>query len=346
MLFVINNNNFIFVCKFYNRYNKLYKIYIKRQKISRFFYMLNQGDTMKKLILVILIILLIPYLLVTIFITDDEIKFNYVSNLVVRVKKEKSNEIIRIPLEEYVVGVLAGEMPASFPKEALKAQAVAARSYVLKHINKDKKYDVVDSIKDQVYLDEEALKKNWGKNYTTNINKIKSAVLETRGQYLTYDNAIITAFFFSTSNGKTENSEEVFVEKLPYLKSVESPWDETVSPVYNDTKEINLREFYSKLGLKYNKKLSINIKDYTKSGSIKTIEINNKTFKGTDVRLKLSLRSTYFTIKKVNENVKITTKGNGHGVGMSQYGAFGMAKEGYNYEQILKYYYTGVEIKK
>ena len=302
---------------------------------------------MKKLITTILFIIIIPYLVVTFSIKDEEIKFNYVVNNYVKVKKEKTNEIIEVPFEDYVVGVVAGEMPASFPEESLKAQAVAARSYVLKKMenNKDKDYDVYDSIKDQVYLDEEALKKNWGKKYTEYINKLKKAVFDTKGEYLTYNDEIIKAFFFSTSNGKTENCEEVFQETLPYLKSVDSKWD-SISPVYNDTKTISLNDFYNKLGLKYDSNLKINIKSYTKSGAVKIVEINGKEFKSTDVRYKLGLRSTYFTIEKVNENVKITTKGNGHGVGMSQYGAYAMANEGYTYDQILKYYYTDVEIKK
>ena len=302
---------------------------------------------MKKLITTILFIIIIPYLVVTFSIKDEEIKFNYVVNNYVKVKKEKTNEIIEVPFEDYVVGVVAGEMPASFPEESLKAQAVAARSYVLKKMenNKDKDYDVYDSIKDQVYLDEEALKKNWGNKYTEYINKLKKAVFDTKGEYLTYNDEIIKAFFFSTSNGKTENCEEVFQETLPYLKSVDSKWD-SVSPVYNDTKTISLNDFYNKLGLKYDSNLKINIKSYTKSGAVKIVEINGKEFKSTDVRYKLGLRSTYFTIEKVNENVKITTKGNGHGVGMSQYGAYAMANEGYTYDQILKYYYTDVEIKK
>jgi stage II sporulation protein D len=303
---------------------------------------------MKKIIFVILLIIIIPYLVVTLFIKEDEINFSYVMNNNVKVKREKTGKIEEIPFEDYIVGVLAGEMPSSFPEEALKAQAVAARSYVLKKIenNNGKEYDVYDSIKDQVYLDEEILKKNWGNKYIENINKIKKAVLDTKGEYLTYDNKVISAFFFSTSNGKTENCEEVFQEKLPYLKSVDSSWDSDVSPVYNDEKIISLKEFYNKLNLEYNENLQIKVIDYTESGSIKSIEINDKKFKGTDIRFKLGLRSTYFTIKKVNENVNIITKGNGHGVGMSQYGAYAMAKLGYDYSQILKYYYTNVEIKK
>lgn len=303
---------------------------------------------MKKIIITILLIILIPYVIVTLFIKDEEIKFQFISNDIVRVKREKTGVIEEVSFEEYVKGVLAGEMPASFHIEALKAQAVAARTYVLKKIeeNKEKDYDVVDSVKNQVYLDEETLKKNWGKNYTKNINSIKQAILETKGEYITYENEIITAFFFSTSNGKTENCEEVFVEKLPYLKSVDSTWDIKESPVYKDEKTFTLKEFYSKLGLKYSENLEVKVLSYTEGNSVKNIKINNTIFKGTDVRYKLGLKSADFTITKNNKEVKITTKGNGHGVGMSQYGALAMAKNGYKYDEILKYYYKNVEIQK
>ncbi len=300
---------------------------------------------MKEIILVIMVIITIPYIVVTKFIKNDEIKFHYVKNKIVRIKREKTGNIDEVPFEEYIIGVLAGEMPVSFHEEALKAQAVAARSYVLKNMDEKKEYDVVDSVNNQVYLDEETLKKNWGNNYTNNINKIKKAVLDTKGEYLTYNDEVITAFFFSTSNGKTENCSEVFSEDLPYLVSVDSSWDKSVSPVYNDTKQISLKDFYEKLGLKYDDNLIIKIKDYNESGSIKNLVINNKTFKSTDVRFKLGLRSTYFNIERENENVKITTKGFGHGVGMSQYGALAMAQQGYKYDEILKHYYTNVEIK-
>lgn len=303
---------------------------------------------MKKVIITILFIILIPYLVVTIFIKNNEIKFKFISNNFVRVKRENTNLIEEIPFEEYVKGVLAGEMPSSFHIEALKAQAVAARTYVLKKMeeNKSKDYDIVDTIKNQVYLDDETLKKNWGKNYTKNINKIKQAIIETKGEYLTYNNEIITAFFFSTSNGKTENCEEVFKEKLPYLKSVNSSWDLDVNPNYKVEKTISLKEFYNKLGLNYNKNLTIKVLNYTEGNSIKTIKINNKTYKGTDVRYKLNLKSADFTIEQNEDNVKITTRGNGHGVGMSQYGANAMALKGNTYDKILKYYYKDVEITK
>ena len=302
---------------------------------------------MKKLILVTLLIILIPFIVVSLFIRTDEIKFHYISNKVVRVKDEKTNEIIKVPFEEYVKGVLAGEMPTSFELEALKAQAVASRSYVMVKIkqNQNNDYDVVNTVNNQVYLTDEELKAKWQGEYTSKINKIKTAVLETKGEYLTYNNEVVEALFFSTSTGQTENSEDVFTSKVPYLRSVSSSWDKA-SPVYEDAVSFNLQDFYTKLGLEYNKTITTEVLETTSTGRIKKIKINGKEFNGRDVASKLSLRSNYFTITQNGENVNITTKGFGHGVGMSQYGALGMAKEGYTYDKILKHYYKGTEIKK
>ena len=185
---------------------------------------------MKKILLLTCLIIFIPYIIVNLFIKDEEIKFKYTSNMMVRVKQD--DEIIKVPFEDYIVGVLAGEMPVSFELEALKAQAVAARSYVMKKIeyNKDKEYDVVDTVMNQVYLDDEHLQEVWKDDYTNNINKIKQAVMETFNEYLEYNGKVVDAMFFSTSVGFTENSEEVFTSKLPYLRSVSSTWD-TISPV-------------------------------------------------------------------------------------------------------------------
>lgn len=302
---------------------------------------------MKKIIIVTLLIIIIPYIVVTMFIEDDQIKFKFVSNMQVRVKKEDES-IISVPFEDYILGVLAGEMPVSFELEALKAQAVAARSYVMKKMeqNYDQDYDVVDTVMNQVYLDEATLREKWQDSYEEKINKLKQAVLETKGEYLTYDNEVIEAFFFSTSTGKTENSEEVFSSKLPYLRSVDSSWDEEVSPVFNDSEEYSLVDFYSKLNLNYNENLTIEVLETTSTGRIKKIKINNQEYTGNDIYNKLGLRSTFFEIDKIGTNVIINTKGYGHGVGMSQYGALAMAKKGYTYDQILKYYYQGVEISK
>ena len=245
------------------------------------------------------------------------------------------------------MGVVAGEIPVTFHDEALKAQAVAARTYVLKKMENNKgEFDVIDTTANQVYIDNATLKEKWGINYIKNINKIRNAVQETQGEYMTYNGEIITAFFFSTSVGKTENSEDIFSSALPYLRSVASPWDENISPVFNEKNKFYLVDFYKYLNLSYNSKLSYKILSTTSTGRIKTISINNTIFSGQTVAQALNLRSSFFTIEQDNNDVYITTKGYGHGVGMSQYGAYGMAIQGYKYNEILKYYYKDIEIVK
>ena len=305
---------------------------------------------MKKIILFTIILIFIPFFIVNILGINEieEIELKYINNINVRVKRLSTNEIQIVPLEEYIVGVLAGEMPVYFELEALKAQAVASRSYVLKRLeyNKDSEYDVVDSVLNQVYLDDNYLKEAWGKDYVVNINKLRTAVNETIDEYLEYDGEIIDALFFSTSNGYTEDASIVFNLELPYLKSVESKWDAQTSSVFNSKKTISLQEFYEKLGLEYKSELSFNVLERSDTNRIIKLEINGNMLNATDVYNKLGLRSTDFNLTQVGTNVVIDTKGYGHGVGMSQYGALGMAKEGYNYMQILEYYYSGAEIKK
>jgi len=239
-------------------------------------------------------------------------------------------------------------MPVSFNLEALKAQAVAARNYAVKKVlyNKNKDYDLIDTTANQVYLDTDYLKESWKNKYIENINKIRKAVSDTKQEYLVYDDKVIDLFYFSTSNGKTENVENVFKTDVPYLKSVDSPWDEKESSVFNDTKTFQLNEFYDLLELEYSKDLII--KDIKKSESNRVLEINiNGTlFTGREIYKKLSIRSTDFEIRQIDNQICIRTKGFGHGVGMSQYGANGMAKQGYTYDQILTYYYQGTTLKK
>lgn len=304
---------------------------------------------MKKVIILILMLIGIPYLITICFIKkDNEIKFYFSSNTTVRIKRNATGKIDNVPLEDYIVGVLAGEMPISFEVEALKAQAVAARTYVMKRLvnNKNNDYDIIDTTLNQVYLDNDELKKKWGNNYVNYINKLKTAVLETSGEYITYKDNIIDALFFSTSVGATENSEEVFVSALPYLRSVDSSWDAEVSPVFSESNTFSLNDFYNKLNLTYSNNLSIDVLQTTSTGRIKKIKINGTTFNGTTVAGKLGIRSDYFNISRDNDTVLVTTKGYGHGVGMSQYGAEAMAKKGYTYDKILKHYYKDVDIKK
>ncbi len=301
---------------------------------------------MKKMLLFSLMIILIPTIVVNIFIKDEEIKFEYHENMIIRVKRSSGN-IEKIPFEDYIVGILAGEMPVSFHSEALKAQAVAARTYAMKKMaqNVNKDYDVVDTVANQVYLDNNYLKEAWKEKYVNNINILKTAVLQTYGEYLEYEGEVIEAFFFSTSTGKTENSEDVFGTYLPYLRSVDSTWD-NISPVYEEKKYYTLKEFYELLDLNFSTVLNIKANETTSTGRIKEIFVNGKKFTGSNLAVSLNLRSSFFNIVQDNNTVIITTKGYGHGVGMSQYGAEAMSTLGYTYDKILKYYYNGVEISK
>lgn len=305
---------------------------------------------MKKVIIFTILLIFIPFFIVTLFGMGDitEIQLKYVSNKTVRVKRLNTDKVEEVPLEEYIVGVLAGEMPIDFELEALKAQAVASRSYVLKRMeyNKDNEYDVVDSVLNQVYLDDDYLKETWGNNYTIKINKLRTAVNETYNEYMEYDGEIIDALFFSTSNGYTEDSHLVFNLELPYLKSVESSWDQEVSSAFSSKYTYSLQEFYEKLGLEYKDKLEVEILERSNTNRVLKLKINGQEFEGTTLYNKLGLRSTDFEITQVGSNVVFDMKGYGHGVGMSQYGALGMAKQGYTYDEILKHYYTGVTIKK
>lgn len=304
---------------------------------------------MKKLLLLILMLIGIPYLVTVLFIKkDEEIKFYFTSNTTVRIKRQKTGNIDEVPLEEYVVGVLAGEMPVSFELEALKAQAVAARTYVMKKMvdNYNNDYDILDTPQNQMYVDTKTLKNKWGKKYEDYINKLKKAVLETTGEYLTYKDKVIDALFFSTSVGATENSEEVFTNVLPYLRSVDSSWDAEVSPVFKEDNSFTLKQFYNQLGLSYSEELKIETIQTTSTGRIKKIKINGTQFDGATIKNKLNIRSNYFEINQDGQEILVTTKGYGHGVGMSQYGAQAMALKNYTYDEILNHYYQDIKIKK
>ena len=308
---------------------------------------------MKKIIISTIVLISIPFFVV--FFYDDNnvykeelINLKYVSSIIVRVKRVNKDRIDNVMLEDYVVGAVAGEMPVSFEIEALKAQAVASRSYVLRKINdnKDGSYDVVDTTSNQVYLDLDDLKDSWGNNFVNYLNKIRDAVNSTSMEYLEYNGDIANTMFFSTSNGYTEDCSVFFSSDVPYLRSVPSSWDSSVNSNFNYSKKISLRDFYNNLGLDYNSKLNIEILERSSSKRITNIKINGVKFSGKDIYNKLGIRSTDFSIIQDGDDVIINTKGFGHGVGMSQYGAYGMAKDGYNYKEILNHYYKGTNLKK
>lgn len=307
---------------------------------------------MKKIVVIIISVIFIPFI-ITIFFYEyklQHIKSGFNSNkdeTVVRVLT-KNNTVEKINLEDYLVGVVSGEVPVSFEKEAIKAQTVAARTYALKQIenHKNYEYDVKDDTSSQVYQTDEELRNKWGNNYDEYVKKIKKCVNETEGEYVSYNNEVIYAFFFSTSNGKTEDNKNVFGKDLPYLKVVDSSFDESETKNFTTVKTVSLEDFYKQLNLEKSDELNITDIVKTESGRISSVTINGKAFTGRDFQKRLSLRSNDFTIQKNNENIIITTKGFGHGVGMSQYGANALAKRHKTYDEILKYYYQGTNLQK
>ncbi|SDQ13595.1 stage II sporulation protein D [Virgibacillus subterraneus] len=309
----------------------------------------------------ITIILVIPTLVVVPFVAKDGEKNVTIENdtpeqveitmgkspFSVAVMRANSDTVEDVPLETYVSRVVASEMPAKFEVEALKAQALAARTFIVNHLmqqgNSDAS-DVTDTIYDQVYHNEKELREEWGSDYSWKINKIKKAVSETSGEILTYNNAPIQIAFFSTSNGYTENSEDYWENEVPYLRSVKSPWDKN-SPKFLDQKIFTMQEVESLLGvdLPNNDKLTMEI-TRTESNRVDKLKIADQTYSGRKIREELELKSSDFSIEQKNNHLIFKTKGFGHGIGMSQYGANGMAKEGKNYKEIVKYYYKGIEV--
>ncbi|MBE6145188.1 MAG: stage II sporulation protein D [Firmicutes bacterium] len=289
--------------------------------------------------LIYTLVILIPITIISFFFKETNfiMQKNKQSVDKYQVNIDTTDKLLTVELEEYIIGVVAGEMPALFSEEALKAQAIASRTYLINHLQTNK--TITNTTDDQVYLTKEEMKEKWKDDYDKYYNKIKEAVTATKGLIMYYNNEPIKAYYFSTSNGYTASSISVFNEQRDYLTSVESPFDQDNS----NTIEISKQDFCNKLDISCNQISITNIiKD--NSNRISKITINNKEFKGTQVRKLLSLRSTDFTFNIKETTIEIITKGYGHGVGMSQYGANNMAKIGYTYEEILKYYYQDIKI--
>lgn len=299
-------------------------------------------------LLIVAILLWLPYQL-------------FSGNSKVKLYLHEENRIIKIPLEDYLVGVVAAEMPAEFPLEALKAQAVAARTYTLKRMGPGKVANPPHSGADlcnnhrhcQAWLSREALKERWGTiNYYQYYYKIKKAVDETRGQVLTYKGELIDPVYHSSCGGRTENSGDVWKFQEPYLRSVPCPYDDHPSPTQKVS--FNVEQFNKALGTGQKAVAAstagqatggLRITEKTSTGRPKTVVVGNKQLSAGALRDQLGLRSTNFTISQEGSSITFITTGNGHGVGLCQYGAKGMAEHGYNYRVILGHYYSGAEIK-
>lgn len=263
-------------------------------------------------------------------------------------EKEDNNQIIvhikdkdlYLDLEDYVIGVVGAEMPASFDSEALKAQAVASRSYAMSFLNNNI-IEIRSTISDQVYHTNNELANKWKNDYDKYYNKIKDAVDNTKGEIVSRKGKVLRTYYFSMSNGKTENSKNVF--NVSTFLSVDSPYENKNLKNFEVVKEFSEEELLKILGLS-----SFEVQNVTRNDTnhVDNIVITNKRYKGTEFRKLLGLRSTDFDIKKEGDKYLITTRGYGHGVGMSQYGANEMAKKGFNYKDIINHYYQNVDMIK
>lgn len=287
-----------------------------------------------------------------------ESTYDYNQYKTVRLFHKKEEKVEELPLDQYLYGVVSSEMPANFEKEALKAQAVVARTYTLyKMIQNKGKHEGADICDDstccQAWISKEDRLSKWKEEVREEYwNKIVNCVNETQGKMITYEGKPINAFFHSNSGGLTEVPINVWGGSgYPYLQSVQTAGEDAYSQ-YASKKTVTKEEFeqmikkvHNNFKIDFTKKDCIEIKEYTEGNRVKTIQIGNLELSGVEVRTIFGLRSANFKVTIEKENITFEVIGYGHGVGMSQTGADSLAKQGQNYEEIIHHYYTGVEIK-
>lgn len=316
---------------------------------------------------IFLIIIIVPMLSLSVIeknVDGDDSKIidnSYINkdSQIITVYDVNEKKTFSIEMEEYLKGVVASEMPAEFGLEALKAQAITARTYLIHHLKKYEsghpdhpKAAICTGVHCQVYHSIDTLKllhsEEWYKTYWS---KIETAVTSTSGQILIYEGKLIEPLFHSTSGGRTENSEDVFVSAMPYLRSVESPYEDG-SPKLHSSINLSVNDFISKINKSFGKsslninnlKDNIKLLEVSEGGKVKSVKVGDFIVSGRDIRSAFNLNSTNFKFVQNNNQIEIVTTGYGHGVGMSQWGANGMSQNGSSCEEILKHYYTGVEI--
>lgn len=275
------------------------------------------------------------------------------SKYMIKLLLSESKEIVELSMDDYIKGVLLGEMPITFELEALKAQAIVARTYTMYKLkNNPKVHENADMCDDinccQAYKTKEYAFASWDDDEeNAKWQKLEDAVIGTSDLIITYSGEVIEAFFHAHSGGQTENIKYVWGDsEIPYLKSVNGNEGEA----YQDSKTFTKLEFKELIKSKvpnYDVEKSIlKIEDYTGSGRVNILKIDDIEIKATELRKLTGIKSTNFRIEESGDNITFYTVGYGHGVGMSQYGANQMAKDGKTYEDIIKHYYTGVEINK
>jgi len=289
--------------------------------------------------------------------TNEISTYDYKQYNTIKLLHNETGEVQEIALDEYLYGVVASEMPASFEMEALKAQAVVARTYTIyKAINgsKHENANICDLASCcQAWISKEDRFAKWNaEEAESNWNKITEAVDSTKGEIITYNGSPINAFFHSNSGGKTEIVSNVWGgTDLPYLQAVatsgEDAYSQYSSSVTYTKDELieKIKEYHADISINFEDTESIKILEYTDSGRVKTIKLGNIEISGVEARNIFGLKSANFILEIAENNIFFNVIGYGHGVGMSQTGADSMAKEGKNYKEIITHYYTGVEIE-
>lgn len=284
--------------------------------------------------------------------------YDYKTYNTIKLLHTETNEVEKVDLDTYLYGVVSAEMPASFEEEALKAQAVVARTYTIyKIVNNDGKHGEADICDDsaccQAWISEEDRKEKWNEDEReNNWNKIVNAVNSTRGKIITYNGEPINAFFHSNSGGETETPVNVWGgSDYPYLQTVATSGEDAYSQYSSEATfskeefEEKIKEVHSDFEIDFSNDDCIKIEEHTEGNRVKTIKIGNLELSGVEVRNIFGLRSANFKVTVEEEKIKFEVTGYGHGVGMSQTGANSLAKEGKTYEDIIHHYYTDVEIE-
>lgn len=286
---------------------------------------LFMSQRLKKLGCYIIIIVLLPYV-VTVFINGPSIvTSSNVDGTYITVKTESGES--KMPIEEYCIGILAKEIPADYEEEALKAQAVLVRTDIYKSIEENGSSTVFE----KEFWTQDQMQKAWGvTKYSKNLSKIKNAWKDTEGEVLMYEESLALTPFFRLSNGSTRDGKEVLGDEYPYIKIVECPLDiEAVEQMQTVTID----------------DMDAEVTECDTAGYVINVRVGKENISGEEFRTTYHLASSCFTLQKYNGKLRITTRGVGHGIGMSQYTANEMAKEEKDYEEILDYFFEGTQIK-
>ena len=299
-----------------------------------------------------------PTLKETTTVSSGTLKTSKISDVDMKIKRISTGKVEKISMFDYIVGNVSAEISPLYNEEAIKAQAVAAHTYALYRIQKEKDaptddldgaYLSDDYTKYQGYMSAEEMKKKWGDNYDIYADKIKECVEAVRDKIITYNGALIEPAYFAYCSGKTESAKNVFGNDRKYLQSVISTGD-SLCPDLISTKKFTKTEFEKCAENLENCKLGDNAAEWigdmdtSPIGTVLSMSIGSGSYKGSVIQSTFDLKSNNFTVKYAKETFTFTVKGSGHSVGMSQYGADYMARQGSTYDEILMHYYTGTAI--